>query len=213
MPRFTRPTIAALPVACLLASPAAAQDQDAQLWLYLNGNFSLSDSASATIEISPRWLEGNDQLLLRATGEYRLAEGVVIGGGAAYVDYQGGHEFRPHQQLTLTTGPLAARTRIEQRFFAGADRAQIRLRQRLQVSAPVSEGLRASASGEFLTIARSQRRGANLDRDQWRGELALRQRITAETSLGLAYRALYTPRQTREDTLTHVAAVTLTWRP
>ena len=142
-----------------LASPARAEQQDTQLWLYFNTVVPVAKTTNATFELSPRFREGGDQLLTRGTVEFKLAPGVSLGGGAAYGENHGASdEFRPHQQLTLTAGPLVFRTRVEERFFTGADRMQLRLRQRIQLVEPVARDTRLSLAGELFYIARSENR-------------------------------------------------------
>src|SRR5436190_15601208 len=142
------------------ARPASAADEDTQLWVTESATLPLSDDLDGVFDLSERFREGDDQLLMRGTVEFRLSDNVVAGAGGAYVQTFGGaDEVRPHQQLTLTFGPVALRSRIEERFFEGADRMELRLRQRIGVSQPLSSNLKAGLTGELLYIARSRDAG------------------------------------------------------
>ena len=127
--------IAGAMLALIAASPAYATDEDTQLWVVLNATVPLTEQLTGNFEISPRAREGADQLLTRASVDVKLAEGLTVGGGLAFVEFAGGNELRPHQQIAYTTGPLSLRTRLEERFFQGSERAQLRLRQQARQTA------------------------------------------------------------------------------
>jgi hypothetical protein len=203
----------ALVLPALAASPAMAADEDTQVWLYANAVVPLAEQTSATFELSPRFREGDDQLLARATAELRLSGRVSVGAGAAYVDTAGNHEIRPHQQVTLAAGRLAFRTRVEQRFFEGAERMQLRLRQRVQLSLPVGPATRLTGSGEVLYIARTENRTSAARVDSWRGVAAVNHRLSPHLDGTVGYLLIYSPRSGAEDRISHVPQLTLTWRP
>lgn len=210
MNRFIPCAIAALAGQLAFVAPARATAEDTQLWLFLNGIVPLAEDATATLELSPRLRNGPDQVLARGSIDWQVSQGVQLGGGASWVDFAGGHEFRPHQQVQLTQGPLQFRTRMEERFFAGADRAQIRLRQRVQLSVPLAAGLRGVANGEVLYIARAESRTGSARVDSWRGTAGANYRLSPRAELGLAYLAIYSPRAGARDRLSHVPQIRLT---
>ncbi|MEN7537017.1 DUF2490 domain-containing protein [Aurantiacibacter flavus] len=202
-----------LAAAAICSSAAVAADEDVQFYIYLKGSFSIAENVTNTTEISPRWREGSDILQLRTTFETQAADGLKLGAGGAYIESGGRYEIRPHQQMVYSSGPISARTRFEQRFFEGADRVELRLRQNVQFSQPIAEDIKASVTAEALFTLQNRNR-ANTERsDQWRGEVGLQKRLSDEFSLSTAYRAIYTPRDTRNDTLNHVAILTLSWKP
>ena len=212
MNRFLPCAIAALASQFALSATARAAAEDTQLWLFLNGMVPVAEDATATLELSPRLREGADQILLRGSIDWQVSDGVQLGGGASWVDYAGGHEFRPHQQVQLSHGPLQFRTRVEERFFGGADRAQIRLRQRVQVTVPLAEGLRGVANGELLYIARAESRTGTPRVDSWRANVAANYRLSPRAEVGLGYLAIYSPRAGARDRLSHVPQLRLTLR-
>ncbi len=208
-----RTTAICLLSAAMFAGPAQAAEDDTQLWLYANTVIPLGDDASATFELSPRFREGGDQLLVRGTAELKLSPEVTVGGGAAYVEFADGHEFRPHQQLTLTFGPVALRSRVEERFFAGADRMQLRLRQRIQLATEVAPGTRLSGSAELLYIARTEDPADDARVDSWRFQAVAQHRFSKRVEAGLGYLLIYSPRAGAPDRVSHVPQISLVVRP
>ncbi len=199
---------------------ALAADEETQLWL--NGTIvaPLAEDVSGTFELSRRLREGEDQVLLRGTADYRLSETVSIGGGAAYVNSIDGlletgedKEFRPHQQLTLTFGMFAFRTRVEERFFEDADRMQLRIRQRVQASASVAKDTHAAFSGEVFYVARSEDEDSDDQIAQWRLNATLAHKLSRNLEATLGYLLMYTPQTGQPDKIAHVPQITLTFRP
>jgi Protein of unknown function (DUF2490) len=204
--------LAALTGLVLIPAPARAAAEDTQLWLFLNGVVPLDDDLTAALELSPRLRDGADQLLARGSVDWQASRELQLGGGASWVDFAGGHEFRPYQQVQLTHGPVEFRSRVEERFLAGADRVQIRFRQRIQLTLPLAQGLRGVANGEVLYIARPQSRTASARVDSWRANVAANYRLSPHAELGLGYLAIYSPRAGARDRLSHVPQLRLTVR-
>lgn len=195
-----------------LAAPAQAADEDSQLWLTGNVVVPADEAFTGTLEISQRFRESSDQVLVRAGVDYRLSQTVSLNGGAVVTNAGGVTEFRPQQQVTLSFGPLALRSRAEQRFFEGADRMEVRLRQRAQFGVPVADGLRAAVSGELFYIARSRDAGGESGIEQWRLNTTLTQRLSERLDATLGYLFIATPRPAAPDGNSHVAQIALTWR-
>ena len=204
---------ASLALLASAAPPARAADEDVQVWIGETVSGPLSPAIHGTLDLSQRFRENGDQLLARGTLEVGLAPHAVLGGGAAYVSTQdAADELRPHQQLTLTYGALALRTRVEERFFERADRMELRLRQRIGLTLPLSHRLKAGLAGELLYIARSQDADKGAHVDQWRANATLAQRLSDDLEGTLGYLAVYSPRAGGRDKLSHIAQVTLTLR-
>jgi len=210
-----RRALLAVPAAFTLwAVPARAANEDTQLWLYFNGVVPLKDDATATFEISPRVREAEgDVLLTRATVDIPAADWATVGAGGAYIEFAGGRELRAHQQVTLTAGPLAFRTRVEQRFFEGEPRAQLRLRQRVATSVRLAERTSLTGSAELLYIARTENPEDEARVDSWRALAGVQQRLSPNLTLGLNYLLMLSPRENAPDRLSHVPQVTLVFRP
>jgi len=211
MRRTTGFSLAAIALACPF--PALAADEDVQLWISQSATAPVSDTVDGTLDLSQRIRDSGDQLLTRGTAEVRLSENAVLGGGAAYVvTRDAADEFRPHQQLTLTFGPLAFRTRVEERFFDGADRMELRLREKVTATWPIARRLKGALAGELLYIARSQDSGRGDHVDQWRANATLTHRLTDSLESTLGYLAIVAPRSGAPDRLSHVFQLSLTYR-
>lgn len=206
-------------LAALLAawqpSKARAADEDVQLWLYAVARGDIDDDTRLTIDASARWREvrrGDEQQTLRFNIEQEIDDSVRIGGGLGVFEAGGLTEIRPHQEFTFTTGRLAARTRIEERFFDGADRMEIRFRQRLRYTMPVSDKLEAQLDGEYFNLVQTQSRNSNVARDQWRGRAEIGWKLSKQFRLSLAYLAIYTPTPDMRDPLNHVPQAWIEYR-
>jgi hypothetical protein len=198
--------------AALHPAPARASDEDTQLRRYFNTVAPLGHGATGTFEITPKFRQAGDQLQLRGTVDFKVSPTVSLGGGAAYVNSDGPDEFRPHQQLTIALGPLALRTRVEERFFHGGDRMQLRLRQRMQLTEPVAKDTKLIGSAELLYIARPENRTSDARIDSWRFTAAVQHRFARHIEGTLGYLLIYSPRAGKPDKLSHVPQVTLTAR-
>jgi hypothetical protein len=214
MPRTTAFSVSlAILAGAITASPARAADEDFQLWISESVSAPLATDFSGTLDLSQRIRENGDQLLARGTAEFRLSSVAVAGGGAAYVStVDAADEFRPHQQLMLTFGVLALRTRIEERFFEGADRIELRLRQGVRVTLPVTPRLKAGLAGELLYIAQSRSSSQSGHVDQWRANATLARQLSDTLEGTLGYMAILSPRDGSPDRLSHIAQISLTLR-
>lgn len=193
------------------ASIARAADEDVQLWTTQSASAPLSDHVTGSLDVSERFREGGDQLLSRASADYRLSPAATLGGGLAYVvTVDGANETRPHQQLTLIFGPLALRSRVEERFFEDADRMELRLRQKATLTWPIAEQWKASLAGELLYIAQSQDRDGDAHVDQWRANATLARQLADKLEGTIGYLAILSPRDDRPDKLSHVVQLSVT---
>jgi len=206
-------TLATAFLAMLVATPAAATEEDTQLWVYLNAAVPLGEGVTGTFELSPRFREGPEQMQTRAAVDFDLNDDLTLGGAVVWTEFAGGSEWRAQQQLGYSRGPLSLRTRLEERFFEGADRAQIRFRQQAKLAFPLDDATQLSGGVEFLYILRDQMVGGDDRIDNWRFEVAARRRLSAHFDATLAYRAILAPRPGQEDKLSHVPVITLAWKP
>jgi hypothetical protein len=198
--------------AALLAAPVHAAEEDLQLWGFITAIVPVDEGVTATFELSPRLREGTEQLQSRAGLDFAVTPLVDLGGGVIWVEFDRGHEFRTYQQAELTLGRVQFRTRIEERFLAGAERAQLRLRPRVQYTLPLAQGLRSAASVEYLHVVRSEVPGQPAPTDSWRFNLSAAYRISPHIELGAGYLAIFRPHPTAPDRLSHVQQLRLTVR-
>ncbi|EAQ30708.1 hypothetical protein NAP1_08010 [Erythrobacter sp. NAP1] len=207
-------------IACAWAawqpSLASAAEEDVQLWVYAVARGDFDEDTSWALDGSARWREqgrGDEQQTLRLNIDQQVDDGVRIGGGFGVFETEGGiTELRPHQQVTLSKGRFSARTRVEQRFFDGADRMELRLRQMVRYTLPLGQGWRASIDGEFLHLAQRRNRLSTAPRDQWRARTIVTREVSESLSLGAGYMLIYNPRGARTDRINHVPQLYLTKR-
>lgn len=145
------PFLAASALIALIAAPAAATEDDANIWLGQFATINATDTVYVRLEAQERFTNDAErlgQLLLRSLVGYRLSKDVNIGAGYAYIltDPVGPvklNEHRFYQELNVrllaTQGgvTLDSRTRLEQRTFEERDDTAWRLRQFVQLRVPI----------------------------------------------------------------------------
>lgn len=208
------PLLAALSAAWQ-PSIANAADEDTQLWIYVVAATDLDDDTHLTFDASARWREdrrGDEQQTIRFNLEQDVAESIRIGGGLGVFEAGGLTEIRPHQEITFTTGRIALRTRIEERFFDGADRLEFRFRQRIRYSLPVTDKIDARIDAEYFHLVQTQFRDPDLARDQLRGRVELGWKPAKSLRLALAYLVIHTPTPSAPDPLSHIPQAWVEYR-
>jgi hypothetical protein len=208
-------TLLAALLAAWQPSKAHADNDDTQLWQFLFLTGDLDKDTRLTIDASQRWREearGGDQQTLRITIEQAVAKGVRIGGGAMMLDADGDTELRPHQQIVWTLGRFESRTRLEERFFDGADRMELRLRQRVQYGQPLGDGWRASVGGEWLGLLQGRNADQGASTEQWRAQAGIAYKASARLEVGANYWLIVAPRGGQPARTSHVPQTVLTYR-
>ncbi|AOL95316.1 Protein of unknown function (DUF2490) [Porphyrobacter sp. LM 6] len=202
-------------VAAWQPSKARASDEDTQFWLVVNATGDIADGTRLTIDASQRWREearGDEQQTFRFNIDQTVAKHLRIGGGAMVLDAGGDTEIRPHQQIIVTLGRFEARTRMEERFFDGADRVELRLRQRLQYTQPLGESWRATLGGEWFGTLQGRNNGQGASTDQWRALTGVAYKLNDKLEIGANYWLLAFPRGDRPARYTHLPQAVLTYR-
>ena len=177
-------------------SIARAQNEDVQLWHFVFATGDLDKDTRLTVDASHRWRErarGDEVQTIRFTLEQTVADSVRIGGGAAVFEAGGNTELRPHQQIIFTKGGFEARTRLEQRWFDGADRMELRLRQRLQYNQPLGHGWRANIGAEWLGLLQSRRSDGEAGTEAWIAQAGVAYKINDRLDIGANYWLLAFP--------------------
>lgn len=206
-----------LAAACAAWQPssALANREDTQLWLvgFVRGN--LTDEVFVTIDTSQRWRDpvfGADQQTFRITLEQKATDTIKLGGGVSWFQTGAIGEARLHQQFRYAKGGLDLRTRLEQRWFEGAEQTEWRLRQRVQYTHPLAPGVRALASSEWFGILRSRRAAGTGGTEQVRTIIAVAFDISDQIDIQPSYLLQVTPRENRPDAISHVPQITLNYR-
>ncbi len=198
-------------------SKASASDEDAQFWLLGFARGKLDGDVFLIVDSSQRVREariGPDQQTIRVTVEKGFADNKLrLGGGAAVFETAGQTELRPHQQFRFINGGWDVRTRFEQRFFPGADRTELRIRQRVQYSREVSEKVELIGSAEWFGVVQSRSRSRDPDAtEQVRLLVAAAVDVGGGFEIQPGYLLWYTPRAARADAISHVPQVAINYR-
>lgn len=203
----------ALPLAAapLLLQPSAALADDSEFWIEASAKGNIDSDTSFKIEIEQRRKSGPDEYIVGAVVDREIGKGFSIGGGMEAHDIDGFTEIRPYQQVGYSTGILSLRTRIEERFYDGADRMALRLRQRVQVSDNIAPKLKAAGSAELLYQLRDRNNGGPQRIDQWRFNAGLTYRLAERVELTGGYLLQLRPRP-GGDTYTHVTQASVAYR-
>lgn len=204
----------ALSFACLVPTTAASAEEDTQLWLDATASYPLSDDTRVSFQVNPRLsldCGRTDVLQLRSGIDHRLSNDIGIGGGLILLGEFGPTEKRPYVTVNLGSGPVTFRTMPEFRFFRGADRMELRFRQRMQLALPIVERTKFVTSGELFYTAQNRIRGGDTRITQWRAIASVSYAASDELSLSAGYLALGTPRPDAEDSLSHIATLGLTY--
>ena len=151
--RIARRSILVLPFAAA-AMPAAAQQQDEQLWLQVNANVPLAKDWRLTLEQIARFSDRQDGLYQTEFGVLlglRVAKGVELGAGyrkvGAHNGNTGANEDRLRQQVVATFGRISTRFRIDERFNTRASGVGVRIRPLVRYNYPLgSRGVALFAS-------------------------------------------------------------------
>ena len=196
-------------------STALAAEDDAQLWLVGFVRTNLDDDVFLTIDTSLRFREdaiGPNQQTIRATIEQGITKEVRLGGGLAIFETAGQTEFRPFQQFRYAKGGLDLRTRFEQRMFPGADRAELRFRQRAQYTHEASDKVDLIGSVEWFTVVQARDAARQTGTEQVRGYVGVAVEVAKGVELQPGYVLWYSTREGREDGISHISQLALNYR-
>lgn len=195
-------------------SKARAGDEDTQFWLNAIATGPIGEGTTLTVDATQRFREARDgfQHTLRVTVEQEVAEDLEIGGGIGVFETGGETEIRVTQQATLMPGRFELRTRLEERFFDGADRMELRFRQRVQYNHPIAEKWRATAGIEWLGLLQPRERGEGFTTDQWRFQAILTHEVADNLAIGAVYWLVVQPRGDAPSRTSHIPQAVVTWR-
>ncbi len=216
LPRACWPALLLLLAAA--TAPAHAAEEDVQFWLAETVSFAASPADSVTIDSSQRARSdkesGGEQFLARITLDHRLAPGVQLGGGMAYLEGENDQEVRFHQQLTLSHSIWQSRTRLEQRFFEDGDGPTFRLRERVQATLPLDRAKRWMLVGAVEGFFHLNRTAGNDETGlvALRHQAGLRHRLGPSLDIQLLYMQQRSFRDDAPDRVSHIPWATLSWR-
>ena len=210
--------LSSTPVCAQIPEGFPAEDDDpieeTQFWIDIIANYDLGDGLAVSTQINPRIQldeRQNDQLFLRLGLDWQAADFVRVGGGMITLGEYDPTEIRPYNYVDLGDGPVTVRTMAEYRFFSGADRMELRIRQRLQLSQPVAERTNLIASGEIFYSAIQRDRSQDPRITQWRAIAGVQHRINDHARISVAYLALGSPRPRVANRLAHIPTLGFTY--
>jgi hypothetical protein len=215
-----RSILLALPL--LLATPAAAQQTDEQLWLQTNGSVQIGAREKATMEGILRFsdrVQGVSHTELGGLFTHTLRGGVELSFGYRHVEDWDRNGRLPSEErlrqmiLVPLGGGFSGRLRFEQRFNSSGSEIGFRLRPRLGFDTPFgSHGLHFFATQEhFLnlnTTAWGQRGGYERMRNAVGISIPMSRNLRGEVGYLNQYRF---GRDGRRDQMDHVATFTLSF--
>ena len=195
-------------------SKAQANPEDTQFWLVGFARGKVGEDIYLTVDTSYRWRDpefGADQQTFRVSVEKALEDDIRIGGGMSLFQTGSVSEYRPHQQFRYARNGLDLRTRFEQRWFDGADRVELRIRQRVQYTREIAPRLEAFGSSEWFGIVQSRRSDGRRGTEQVRTIAGLAYRVNDRLDIAPSYMLQITPRAGGPDAISHVPQLTLNW--
>ncbi len=217
-----RSILVALPL--LLATPAAAQQTDEQLWLQVNASLAIGAREKVTLESIARFsdrADGFSHAEIAGLFTHTTRGGVELSFGYGHVeDWNRANrlpsEERLRQMVLVPLGSgFSGRLRLDERINSGGSEIGVRLRPRLGFDTPINaHGLRLFATSEhFLNVngtAWGQRGGYERMRNALGLSIPLGGRLRGAVGYLNQYRfGRDAGRDAGRDQMDHVATFTL----
>ena len=184
----------------LAAAPAAAQQEDAQLWLQVNTAVPLGNRWRVTLEQIGRLSDRQGGLYQTEFGGivgWKVSDTVELGVGYRRVGFHSANtaanENRLRQQVVASFGAVTTRLRVDQRFHPGGDEIGIRVRPLLRYNHKLSgRGVALFASHESFWLPNSTRWGQRAGYERMRNiagvALPLGEQVAADVGYLNQYR-------------------------
>jgi hypothetical protein len=218
----TIPGLLLAAAALMLATPAAAQREDVQLWSQLNTNVPLADGVKLTLEQIARVSDRQDGLYQTEFGGllgFRVARGIELGFGyrsvGSHNESTAADEDRLRQQVVGTFGRVTMRFRVDERFNPRGDEIGFRIRPLIRYNHPLApKGVALFVSHESFYLPNNtswgQRRGYERMRNIVGATLPIGRDISADLGYLNQYRfARGTARAEMDHALTLQVTVNL----
>jgi hypothetical protein len=206
-----------------LATPAAGQEQDGQLWTQMTATTGVGefDLGAHFIARAGDAADGIYQLQFGVDGERAVGGGIKAGVGYSYVpSYEDGElatrEHRIRQQLSVPLGrvgggEVAGRLRLEQRWRDDGDDVQFRLRPRVTWTHPIGpQGLAVRLLHESFINLNDTDWGAEARYDRMRNQVALRRDLAAGLTGEVGYLNQYGFGGEQADKMDHALTLAIT---
>lgn len=206
-------------LALSIATPAAAQQVDEQLWVNAGAGIKLGDGVKLNLESTARFGDRADGLFhsqFSGLVSYKLSDSVEIGGGYVHTqDYDNGgkepNEERLRQQLVVKFGGgFSTRLRTEQRFNSLGKDVAVRTRAQLRYNAPIGSGLSVFANHESFINFNDTDWGVRSGYERMRNAAGITVPLSKKISTDIGYLNQYRfGKGGKRDQMDHVASVSL----
>jgi len=202
-----------------VATPATAQQADAQAWEQLNVVVPVVPRLRLTLEQIARISDRQGGVYTTEYGGligWQIADGVELGFGYRHVGYYNRNtapdEDRLRQQIVLTRGRFAGRLRVDERFNPLGREIGFRIRPLLRYNLPVA-GTRLSlfASHESFILPNDTRWGQRAGYERMRNILGVSFPLGKALTADLGYLNQFRPgRNGARDQMDHALNVQVT---
>jgi hypothetical protein len=195
-----RRLLPALPLA-LAATPARAQQEDAQVWLQVNTNVPLAQRVRVTLEQIARFSDRQDGLYQTEFGAllgYRVSKKIELGFGYRWVGAHNGNsgadENRLRQQMVGTFGPVTTRFRVDERFNPRGGEVGFRIRPLIRYNHKVGDkGVALFASHESFFLPNGTSWGQRSGYERMRNMLGVTLPLGRAVTTDIGYLNQYRP--------------------
>ncbi len=206
-------------IACLplfLATPAAGQEQDQQLWVKLGADVKISDNIKLRWETNQRLSEREDgfsESQYLAAVRVQIAEGVTMTGGVnRVVSIKNGKtsstEWRPRQEISFpiaaaSSTKLAGRMRFEQQFHSEGNDVGFRVRPEISVTTPLAKDLDLVIAHESYFALATTDFGERAGHERMRNSVSLALPLTDIIDAEIGYLNQYRFNRDEPDKMEH----------
>lgn len=197
----------------LLANPAQAEDDGAELWLNPAVALALDDTTGLELETAQRFRSNadgrDDTFFFRLWLNHDVSDAATLSGAVERrINHGGSNEARLIQQLSTRHGIFRNRLRLEQRFVDNAGRIGLRLRPRIGVAMPIGEtGFDFKSDAELMFTLRSTRPGGDDGLTGVRTQIGVTRDVSDNLALGLTYLRQQDINPGEPDTVGHAPLV------
>jgi hypothetical protein len=205
----------------LLATPAAAQQTDEQLWLQVNGAVAIGAREKVTLESIGRFSDRAGGFFHAEFGglfTHKTRGGIELSAGYRHVeDWNHGIRLNNEERLRqMVLVPLGAgftgRLRLEERFNSGGSEIGFRLRPRLGFETPLGHGLHLFATQEHFLNFNGTAWGQHGGYERMRNAVGIAIPLGGQVRAEIGYLNQYRfGRNGGRDQMDHVATFTLSF--
>lgn len=196
------------------ASPACASDETTQLWVFGHIVAPVTDDLSLSALGYQRFRDadhGGDAQIARTAFDWKANDRWTLGGSVTYIQTADSHQWRTSQHFQVKFNRIALRTQFEEVFKPHSDRSQLRIRERVQASLPLTAHDKLLLSGEYIYKIRSEQRGEPGRVDSIRAAAIVHHNLTKHLDGAMGYMLQIAPKHAEPDQVIHAPQLGLTY--